>query len=101
MEKRKIALIVAILGIVLIVISKLSTTFAYTLEDDKELFIKENLKSSFKKCLKDYECLENDIKIETLINKGYVSSEVINKLNGYDLTSLIKYPSYEIELLKQ
>ena len=100
MGKRKVAFIVCVLGITMIVISSMGTSYAKQIEDDKETFVKENLKSLAKKCIDEGECEKNTVLLRTLKEKGYVERDIYEKVSIYDNDSYVTFPDYTVVLIK-
>jgi len=101
MNEKKVCLIITIIGILIIILIQ---TFILIDEDKlkkEENYIKENLTERAKKCIQDKKCKEEDISLETLFNQKYINNELKEKLKSYSKKSTIKYPSFEIELIKE
>ena len=101
MNEKKVCLIITIVGILIIILIQT----LIMIDDDKlkkeENYIKENLIEISKKCIQDKKCKEEDILLETLLNENYIDGHLKEKLNTYSKKSIIKYPSFEVELIKE
>lgn len=101
MNEKKVCLIITIIGVIVIILIQTLITIDEDKLKKEENYIKENIIERTKKCIQDKKCKEEDITLETLFNLKYIDTELEEKLSSYSKKSIIKYPSLEIELIKE
>lgn len=100
-KKRKVCFILTIVGVVIIIVAQTIILIDNEATEKKENYIKVNVVKAAKDCINDKKCEEGDITFLTLINNEYIDGYFINEIEDYSTASFIKYPSYEVELIKR
>ncbi len=101
MEKRKVALIIAIIGILLIIFSAIVIKLQKNVKEKDTSVLKAVLLSDAKKCLEDKVCTTDNILITTLIENNYVSEENKVELENYTNDSFIDYKARTVYLIEK
>lgn len=100
-EKRNVCFVLTILGVILIVVIQTIISLDDEAEEKEINFIKVNVISSFKKCLYDKICEENDVKFSYLVEKEYLKGYFLEEIKNYSYDSYITYPNFEVYLIEK
>ncbi len=101
MDRKKASLITAVIGIILIVLSRLSISYSAKTNEVNENYIKENLKNIAKKCYLEGKCKNGQITVSKLIENNYIDNDLKNNLNHYSDKSYIIYPELNVILINK
>lgn len=99
-EKRKICLIMTLIGAVIIVVLQTVISIDDDQREKEENYIKVNAIKALKDCIRDEKCKTTDTTFKTLIKLNYFDESFLEKIEDYSLDSIVKYPSYEVKLKK-
>ena len=100
-KKRKVCFAFTVVGVIIIIIVQTIILIDDEAKEKKENYIKVNVVKAAKECIKDVKCEESDITLLTLIENRYIDGYFLNEINEYSSESVIKYPSYEVELKRE
>ena len=100
MEKRLIAVFIALFGVIIIVLSSTFIKFSQSAVIKENTYLVENLKDLAKKCILEEKCERPIVTLQNLLDNNYLNDELKEKIKEYTTDSYIVYPSNEVVLTK-
>ena len=100
MEKRKKCFILTMIGCISIIVTQTIISLNNDSQNNKVRYIKENLTELAKKCVREKNCTEENITIESLEKNGYIDRYFMLEISQYSKKTFVKYPNYDVELIE-
>lgn len=101
MEKRKIALIITIVGLTVIILSAILLKVSDSVKETDTTILKAKILSAAKECITDKKCPTENIELSFLIENGYISDDIKEELKEYTEDSFLNYPSRSVYLIEK
>ncbi len=100
MSKKRLSLIITIVGVSLIIILSVIFEIIDDGEDKNKKYLEKTILYLTQSCIKEKKCEDRTITLNELNSKGYLDHEFIKKLESYSLDSFVSYPDKKVHLIK-
>lgn len=101
MNKKRLSLIIATIGVFLIIICSVILKVIEKEESKETKYLKKSLVVKAEECIKDNLCEKRSITLNELKVKGYLDNSLLELLDNYSLDSIISYPTKDVNLIKK
>lgn len=101
MNKKRVCASMALVGILIITFVQVYIMIDNDKEQEKQIYLEENLINQTKKCLRDKVCDEGNVSLQILKDNNYLDDKYLSLLDDYSLDSYVSYPSLEVNLRKK
>ena len=97
MTKKCACFILTLVWLLIIILTQVELTILEEKEERKISYIKSNIASSAKQCVREGNCNEGNITVNDLIEKNYIVEDIKDKIAYYDV-SVINTNNYNVEV---